>query len=81
MKVGDLVKFKDSWKESLRIQNARRLSMGFTPNSTIGRADKLAIVIQDWDTHDNFAVMFCGETEIVDFNDHYLFSDEIMEKV
>ena len=81
MKVGDLVKFKDDWKESMRIQNARRLAWGLAPAADPKRADKFALVIQDWDTHDNFAVIFCGETEVVDFNEHILYSDEIMEKV
>ena len=76
MKVGDLVKFKDSWKESLRVQEARLRAQGFRRTKPdVFDADKLAIVVQDWDTHDNFAVIFCGETKILDFN------DEAMEKV
>ena len=83
MKVGDLVKFKDSWKESLRTQHARRLANGnYCADSA--RSDKLALVVQDWDTHDNFAVIFAGETEVVDFNEHVVYSGEMdcgMEKV
>lgn len=81
MKVGDLVKFQDSWKESLRVQHARMLARGFVPKEANNRTNKVALVVQDWATHDNFAVIFAGETEMVDFNDHYLYSDEIMEKV
>ena len=82
MKVGDMVKFKDSWKNSLTLQHARMVSKGFTPTAASReRANKIALVVQDWDTHDNFAVVFSGETEVVDFNEHDLFSDEIMEKI
>ena len=81
MKVGDLVKFTDNWKNSLTLQHARMTSKGFTSTADSERANKIALVVQDWDTHDNFAVVFFGETEVVDFSEHVLYSDEIMEKV
>lgn len=65
MKVGDLVKFQDHWKNSIKIQRAHLLSKGLAPTEDIERVDKLAIVVQDWDTHNNFAVIFFGETEVI----------------
>jgi len=82
VKVGDLVRFRDDWREILKAEEERFLARGFVrtkPNAY--DIDRLAIVVQDWDTHDNFAVLFLGEAEIVDFNEHVSFSDEIMEVV
>ena len=67
MKVGDLVRVKETW-----IQACEEFK---------SRYRKVALVTQDWDTHDNFAVIFMGETEEVDFNDSNAWSDEFMEKV
>lgn len=87
MKVGDLVKFKEIWKATLRNEEMRHLRryqgqpLPPTAKVRIDRIDKLALVTQTWETHNNFVVLFLGETEEVDFNDEIIFSDEIMEKV
>lgn len=84
MKVGDLVKFKENWKATMRNEEARHMRNGWVVqanNKRFSRVDKLALVTQDWEAHNNFAVMFLGETEEVDFNNEVLYSDEIMEKV
>lgn len=84
MKVGDLVKFQEDWKATMRNELARCIKQGVittTGRKAYDRIDKLALVTQDWDIHNNFAVIFLGETEEIDFNDEILFSDQIMELV
>jgi len=67
VKVGDLVRLKEEWSHACEEFKAKR--------------HKVAIVTQDWDTHDNFAVVWMGETVEAGFNDVAPWNDAIMEKV
>jgi len=81
LRAGMLVKVKELWKQRFLDdynQGARRYGCSV---ATIKRLDKIALVVEDWVSGDDFRVIFVGETEPVDFNDEAAFVDDILEKV
>ena len=70
MKVGDLVRLKEQWK-----------SRHFIWERDIPHPDAVAIVVEDWDTNDNFVVWFAGASAPIDFNEDNAWVDDLLEKV
>ena len=71
MKVGDLVRLKERWKH-----------LGFLHwTAELPHSDAVAVVVEDWDTHNNFVVWFAGASAPIDFNEDNAWVDDLLEKV
>jgi hypothetical protein len=70
VKVGDLVRLKERWKNK-----------DFIWERDIPHPDAVAIVVEDWDTNDNFVVWFAGASAPIDFSEDNAWVDDLLEKV
>ena len=70
MKIGDLARLKERWKNK-----------DFIWERDIPHPDAVAIVIEDWETHDNFVVWFTGASAPIDFNEDNAWVDDLLEKI
>ena len=63
-------KLKEQWKNK-----------DFIWERDIPHPDAVAVVVEDWDTHDNFVVWFAGASAPIDFNEDNAWVDDLLEKV